>query len=73
MSLKIEILLYSGYMEFFCFCVTHYDGLYARGEKEFERLFLRCFISKWSKLPLNLRNKFSQMVDSALSIVKRQL
>lgn len=32
------LLLYSGYMEFLL-CVTHYDGLYARGEKEFERLF----------------------------------
>lgn len=29
---------YSGYMEFLL-CVTHYDGLYARGEKELERLF----------------------------------
>ena len=57
MKFKNEILLYSGYMEFLL-CVTHYDGLYARGEKELERLFLKCFISKWNKLPLNLRNKF---------------
>lgn len=38
MSLKMRYILYSGYMEFLL-CVTHYDGLYARGEKELERLF----------------------------------
>lgn len=37
MSLKMRYY-YIGYMEFLL-CVTHYDGLYARGEKELERLF----------------------------------
>lgn len=38
MSLKMRYYYNSGYMEFLL-CVTHYDGLYARGEKELERLF----------------------------------
>lgn len=38
MSLKMRYYYIVGYMEFLL-CVTHYDGLYARGEKELERLF----------------------------------
>lgn len=40
MSLKMRYyyIVGIGYMEFLL-CVTHYDGLYARGEKELERLF----------------------------------
>lgn len=38
MSLKMRYYYIVGIWSF-CFVLPHYDGLYARGEKELERLF----------------------------------